>query len=185
MVTGVIRRIIRDAMRPRFQWRPYVLRRFFDTQLLIAESRGKIAHDFRVFFMGHKGSIEAVYTTNKGILPETLVNEMRDAFQRSQEFLDLEVENQDEAKKKEEVKSKIETMTAEQLAQVQELLSKLDGWKTNDANKKSSQQMMQRTISLGAGTTSLLCQTTKSLSKTHMIRTHSEDGLEGLRSLDL
>ena len=75
-------------MRPRFKWRPYVLRAFFDTQLLISESRGKIAHDFRVFFMGHKGSIEAKYTTNKSILPKTLMDEMREAFRKSQEFLD-------------------------------------------------------------------------------------------------
>jgi len=70
--------------------RPYVFRSYFDTQLLIAESRGKIAHDFRAFFMGHKGSIEAKYTTNKGVLPEALINEMREAFKRSEEFLDLE-----------------------------------------------------------------------------------------------
>ena len=69
--TAIIERDVRSTMRPRFKWRPYVLRAFFDTQLLIAESRGKIAHDFRVFFMGHKGSIEAKYTTNKSILPKT------------------------------------------------------------------------------------------------------------------
>ena len=88
--TAIIERDVRQTMRPRFKWRPYVLRSFFDTQLLIAESRGKIAHDFRVFFMGHKGSIEAKYTTNKSILSRELVDEMQDAFKRSQEFLDLE-----------------------------------------------------------------------------------------------
>jgi len=88
--TSRITRDIRDAFRPRFRWRPYVLRAYFDTQLLMAESRGKIAHDFRVFFMGHKGSIESRYTTNKGILPNALIEEMRSAFKRSQEFLDLE-----------------------------------------------------------------------------------------------
>lgn len=56
----------------------------------MAESRGRMAHDFRVFFMGHKGSMEARYTTNKGILPDALVDEMKSAFKRSQEFLDLE-----------------------------------------------------------------------------------------------
>jgi len=83
------------SFRPRFQWRPYVLRAYFDTQLLIAESRGKIAHDFRVFFMGHKGNMEARYTTNKGVLPNALVKEMRNAFKRSQEFLDLEMKTAD------------------------------------------------------------------------------------------
>ena len=52
---------------------------------------GKIANPFTVFFMGHKGIIEAKYTTNKGVLPEALINEMREAFKRSEEFLDLEV----------------------------------------------------------------------------------------------
>ena len=80
--------MVRNAFRPRFEWRPYVLRAYFDTQLLIAESNGRIAHDFRVFFMGHKGSIESRYTTNKGRLPDVLVNEMRDAFGRSEEYLD-------------------------------------------------------------------------------------------------
>ena len=88
--TARIEENVRETMRPRFKWRPYVLRAFFDTQLLIAESRGKIAHDFRVFFMGHKGSIEAKYTTNKSILTTELVNEMWEAFKRSQELLDLE-----------------------------------------------------------------------------------------------
>src|SRR5437660_1015067 len=82
---------VRKAMRPRFKWRPYVLRAFFDTQLLIAESRGKMAHDFRVFFMGHTGSIEAKYTTNKSIIPKILMDEMRESFRKSQEFLDLEI----------------------------------------------------------------------------------------------
>ena len=91
MSTSRIEHEVRKAMRPRFKWRPYVLRAFFDTQLLIAESRGKMAHDFRVFFMGHTGSIEAKYTTNKSILPKILMDEMRESFRKSQEFLDLEI----------------------------------------------------------------------------------------------
>jgi hypothetical protein len=94
--TAIIERDVRKTMRPRFKWRPYVLRAFFDTQLLIAESRGKIAHDFRVFFMGHKGSIEAKYTTNKSILPKVLMDEMRESFRKSQEFLDYETNTERE-----------------------------------------------------------------------------------------
>ncbi len=94
--TPLISRDVTLAMRPRFKWRPYVLRAFFDTQLLIAESRGKIAHDFRVFFMGHTGSIEARYTTNKNILPKLLEDEMREAFRKSQEFLDFETKSEKE-----------------------------------------------------------------------------------------
>ena len=38
--------------------------------------------------MGHKGSMEARYTTNKGVLPDVLLGEMREAFGRSEECLD-------------------------------------------------------------------------------------------------
>jgi hypothetical protein len=117
---------IRTALRPRFAWRPYVFRSYFDTQLLIAESRGRIAHDFRVFFMGHKGSIEAKYTTNKGILPEALIQEMRDAFKRSEEFLDLEGQGIDPiVKQKEEIRQAVLKATPEQLGKMQEVLRSL------------------------------------------------------------
>ena len=79
---------IRSAIRGAgFPWRPYVLRHFFDTQLLTAESRGKVAHDFRVYWMGHVGSIDARYTTNKRRLPPDLIEEMREAYRRCEPFL--------------------------------------------------------------------------------------------------
>jgi hypothetical protein len=79
---------IRDAMRPKYTWRPYVLRAYFDTQLLIAENNGKMAHAYRQFFMGHKGDIEARYTTNKGRLPEDFIEDMRESYRRSLEYLE-------------------------------------------------------------------------------------------------
>jgi hypothetical protein len=79
---------IRDAVRTAgFAWRPYVLRSYFDTQLMLAESKGLVLRDYRQFWMGHKGDIENRYTTNKGKLPETVIEDMRDAYKRSQEFL--------------------------------------------------------------------------------------------------
>ncbi|EQD34826.1 integrase/recombinase, partial [mine drainage metagenome] len=68
-------------------WRPYVLRAYFDTQLLLAESKGKVAHDYRVFMMGHRGSMEARYTTDKQRLPGDLVDDMREAYGRCEPFL--------------------------------------------------------------------------------------------------
>jgi hypothetical protein len=85
--TRNVSRVIREAMRPRFEWRPYVLRAYFDTQLLLSESHGKLPHDYRVFFMGHKGDIEAKYTVNKGKLPTELIEDMRAAYLRSEEYL--------------------------------------------------------------------------------------------------
>ena len=56
--------------------------------------------------MGHKGSMEARYTTNKSLLPNSLVVEMRTSFQRSQEFLDLELQTSEKL----EMQSKNEIM---------------------------------------------------------------------------
>lgn len=124
--TQTILKEIRKTMRPRFAWKPYVLRAYFDTQLLIAESRGKVARDFRVFFMGHKGSIEAKYTTNKGVLPKALIDEMRDAFKRSEEFLDRDKVAEDPIEqKRDEMKTKLDTMTQDELAQMQKLLEEM------------------------------------------------------------
>jgi hypothetical protein len=79
-----VRKSIRGAG---FRWRPYVLRAYFDTQLLLAESKGVLAHDYRVFWMGHKGSMEARYTTNKGRLQTDLIEDMRSAYKRCEPFL--------------------------------------------------------------------------------------------------
>ncbi len=80
--------IIRDAIRKAgFQWRPYVLRSYFDTQLMVAESKGLVIRDYRTFWMGHKGDIENRYTTNRKRLPEEAIENMREAYQRSQAYL--------------------------------------------------------------------------------------------------
>ncbi len=91
-VGDVIRGSVRRAG---FGWRPYILRAYFDTQMLLAESRGKIPHDYRVFWMGHKGTIDARYTTNKGRLPKDLLDDMRDAYRRSEELLTTEAAKSD------------------------------------------------------------------------------------------
>jgi len=78
---------IRKAIWSITKARPYVLRAYFDTQLLLAESHGKMTHAYRQFFMGHKGDIEARYTTNKGRLTDEMIADMRRAYSKSQEFL--------------------------------------------------------------------------------------------------
>ena len=78
--------------------------------------------------MGHKGNIEAKYTTNKGVLPKSLINEMREAFKRSEEFLDLELKEEDPCpKQKEELKTAIDKATP---AKVQKMLKILGICKT-------------------------------------------------------
>lgn len=130
LATHRITELVRESLRPRFGWRPYVLRAYFDTQLLIAESKGRIARDFRVFFMGHKGSIEARYTTNKGVLPESLMQEMRESFLRCEEFLDLEMRHEDKVEKqKAQLHDTIAQATPER---VQEMLRLLGVGKSQD-----------------------------------------------------
>ena len=78
----------RDCIRGAgFTWRPYVLRCYFDTQLMLAEARGLVIRDFRVFWMGHCGDLENRYTTNKQKLPPDVVTDMRSSYERSEDFL--------------------------------------------------------------------------------------------------
>ncbi len=97
------------------------MRAYFDTQLLIAESRGKIARDFRVFFMGHKGTIESLYTTNKGILPTDLVNEMAGAFTRSEEHLDQAYANRNPSQRQ-QIQEMLDQATPQQIERVLEVI---------------------------------------------------------------
>jgi hypothetical protein len=83
-VGDVIREGIRKAGYP---WRPYVLRSYFDTEMMLAESKGLVLRDYRQFWMGHKGDIEHRYTLNKGRLPGEVVEDLREAYRRGQEYL--------------------------------------------------------------------------------------------------
>ena len=83
-IGDMMRLAIRSAGLP---WRPYVLRSYFDTMLMLAESKGLVLRDYRQFWMGHKGDIENRYTTNKRRLPESVIEDMREAYRRSQEYL--------------------------------------------------------------------------------------------------
>jgi hypothetical protein len=83
-IGDMVRKAIRKAG---FPWRPYVLRSYFATQMMLAESKGKVIRDYRQFFMGHKGDIEAVYTLNKRVLPPDVVEQMRDSYAKAQQYL--------------------------------------------------------------------------------------------------
>jgi len=85
-IGDVIRAAIRSAG---LRWRPYVLRSYFDTQLMLAESKGLVLRDYRQFWMGHTGDIEARYTTNKNRLPEEVIEDMREAYRKAQDYLQI------------------------------------------------------------------------------------------------
>ena len=79
-----IRRAMRRAGLP---WRPYIFRSYFDTQQMLAESKGMISHPYAQLFMGHGGDIESIYTVRKGELPQELLEDMRSAYGRVSELL--------------------------------------------------------------------------------------------------
>ncbi len=89
---------IRNAIRSAgYRWRPYILRSFFDSQMLIAESKGRMTLAYREFMMGHVGSnMEARYTTHKGGLTDQMIEDMREAYQKSIVYIQtIETEDQE------------------------------------------------------------------------------------------
>jgi len=83
-----VSKVVRQALRKAgFAWRPYVLRTYFDTEMMLAESKGRMLMDYRVFMMGHKGDIEHRYTLNRQRLPEPLLQDVWQHYAQSQKFL--------------------------------------------------------------------------------------------------
>ncbi|MBL7118775.1 site-specific integrase [Candidatus Bathyarchaeota archaeon] len=83
-VSEYIRRCMRKAG---VRKRPYVLRAYAETQLIIAESKGKISHPYLQFIAGHKGDIESRYSTNKGRLLPDMIEDMRENYKQCEPFL--------------------------------------------------------------------------------------------------
>ncbi len=92
----------------------------------------RMVSDFPAFFMGHKSNIEAKYTTNKGILAKSMLNEMRMAFKRSEELLDLETKNEDPLiKQREQVQLALQDATHEELGKMLEVLKSMSTGQIN------------------------------------------------------
>ncbi len=92
--TSLVTRDIKEAIvKSGFSWRPYVLRAYCDTGMIIAESKGLISHPYLQFLMGHKGDIEARYSTNKGRLPPTMIEEMRESYKKCEPLLSTKAES--------------------------------------------------------------------------------------------
>ena len=89
--TTLVTRDIREAIEQAgLKMRPYVLRAYFSTALDIAESKGMISHPWRQFIMGHKGDIEARYSTNKR-LPPDMIEEMRESYKKCLKYMETRV----------------------------------------------------------------------------------------------
>ncbi len=149
-----------------YGWRPYVLRAYADTALDIAESKGLISHQWRQFFMGHKGDIEARYSTNKGRLPPDMIEEMRTSYKRCEQYLQTEksgISSEDDIKRtfKEQFllvagyrKEEIEKMDLDSVGneEIQQMVrQRLLGALTNNGNRQRVVPVAQVKDFIGQG----------------------------------
>lgn len=82
-ISGIIKQAIRAAG---YDWRPYVFKAFFAENLTSAERKRTIIEEDRVWWMGHKGSIETVYTkNNKRLNPGKLI-ELREGYKKASDL---------------------------------------------------------------------------------------------------
>jgi len=133
-----IRKSLRKAG---YQWRPYVLRSYFDTMLMMGESKGFILRDYRSFFMGHKGDIEHTYTINKGKLPDSVIEDMREAYEKCQEFLQTK---KVEKPNKEEMKDYLRTSMLSIAGYSEEEIAKIE--EQNLSEKEIRQKVRDRLL---------------------------------------
>jgi hypothetical protein len=85
-VTAEIRNAIRKVVPAETAWRPYVLRAYASTQLLLSETRGLITRDMREAILGHDLGVSGRYNLSKKLHP-SMVDEMRAAYGRCAPFL--------------------------------------------------------------------------------------------------
>jgi len=85
-VTAEIRNAMRKVVPVDTTWRPYVLRAYASTQLLLAETRGLITRDMREAILGHDLGVSGRYNLSKKLHP-SMVEEMRAAYGRCMPFL--------------------------------------------------------------------------------------------------
>ena len=115
-IGDMVRKPMRLAGNPN---RPYVLRSYFATRTMQAESKGFL-RDWRVFMMGHKGDIEHVYTMNKGRLPDDLIIQMRQSYEKTLPYLQTITQPVQEKSKEDFLKDvlKVFEFSEEEISQI-------------------------------------------------------------------
>ena len=82
-IGGIIKKAIVAAG---YEWRPYVFKSFFAENMTSAERKRTIIEEDRVWWMGHKGSIETVYTKNNKHLNPGKLTELREAYKQASDL---------------------------------------------------------------------------------------------------
>ncbi|MBS7644910.1 hypothetical protein KEJ44_02575 [Candidatus Bathyarchaeota archaeon] len=83
--------------------------------MIIAESKGKISHPYLQLLMGHKGDIEARCSTNKGVSPPEMIEDIRKAYKKCEPFLTTSAEPLEEVSVVKEAKIEALKSIAESL----------------------------------------------------------------------
>jgi hypothetical protein len=89
ITTKSICKLVRKAFRHAgFQWRPYILRRYYDIRMgqAVAKSELGLLEEWVKFWMGRSGDIEAEYRLHKK-LSDSQLEQMRTAYQRASETM--------------------------------------------------------------------------------------------------
>ena len=81
-----IREALQATVPEGVRWRPYVLRAYCSTRLLMAEGAGKITHDLREAILGHDTGVAGRYTVGKR-WGEELLQEARASYKRAEPYL--------------------------------------------------------------------------------------------------
>ena len=150
MTVLLLRRIKATITKAGFDWRPYILRIYFGTNLDNAESKGYISHPWRQFIMGHKGDIEETYTKREG-----MIDEGRNQYSKCLEFIETEKKGIPESKLNEEIKGikllilKNAGYSDEEIdkgdflsLEIADLIQKLTDKKAKDMNNGNSQKVI-------------------------------------------
>jgi hypothetical protein len=89
VTTKSICKLVRKAFRHAgFQWRPYILRRYYDSRMgqAVAKSELGLLEEWVKFWMGRSGDIESEYRLHKK-LSDSQLEQMRQAYQRASETM--------------------------------------------------------------------------------------------------
>ncbi len=133
-----VSKVVRQALRKAgFAWRPYVLRTFFDTEMMLAESKGRMLRDYRVFMRGHRGDIEHRYTLNRERLPEPLLLDVWQRYAQSQKFLQTTIETETEELMR-DLKARILMMSGYSVEEVRSMGEMSD----KDVSEKARERLM-------------------------------------------
>jgi len=140
----LIRKVFRHAG---FPWRPYILRRYYDTRLGQAVAKPEIGllEEWVTFWMGHLGGIEAQYRLHKK-LADSLSAQMREAYRRASESMLQTIDlHQDDAA---QMRRELRAMTLNIVGFSDEEIKTID---LDASTTEQLQQLIKQKLGLKAG----------------------------------